>query len=326
MTQRETSAAIDDAAAAWLARLDRAPLIGLEACELEAWLAGDVRRRGAFARARAVMVYTDRARTLDARSDAIGRDRVGRLGAYNLLTRRATLAAGGAVAATVIGGVVSLGFGGWLPDRAYETQKGEVRRLPLADGSVLTLNTATKVDVKFSAARRDIHLVEGEAVFDVAKNPKRPFWVDTGDVRIRAIGTSFTVRKWPGKPTQVLVSEGVVEVSRTGSEPLRVSANQQARNNADAPLTSSVLDADAMTRELMWRQGMIAFEGSSLREAALEFSRYSDTRIEIEDPAVADKTITGLFSANNPAGFARAVALSLNLNTQTEGNTIHLSR
>ncbi|HVY35307.1 MAG TPA: FecR domain-containing protein [Caulobacteraceae bacterium] len=326
MTQRETSAAIDDAAAAWLARLDRAPLIGPEADALEAWLAADPRRRGAFARARAVMVYTDRARTLLDRSDAKGRDGFVRQGAYSRVTRRGTLVAGGAVAATVLVGVISLGFGFWLPGRAYETQKGEVRRLPLADGSVLTLNTATKVDVKFSAARRDIQLVEGEAVFDVAKNAKRPFYVDSGDLRVRAVGTSFTVRKWPGKPTQVLVSEGVVEVSRAGSKPIRVSANQQAQVNADASLSSTAVDADALTRELMWRQGMISFEASTLRDAALQFSRYSDTRIEIDDPVVADKTISGLFSATNPAGFARAVALSLNLNTRTEGDTIRLSR
>ncbi len=218
--------------------------------------------------------------------------------------------------------------------RSYQTARGEVRLVPLQDGSVVTLNTATKVAVKFSDARRDIQLIDGEALFNVAKNPARPFVVNAGDVQVRAVGTSFTVRKLPDQATQVLVREGVVEITRDGrtslnaaiAAPVRLAANQQALALPNAPITHAVLEPGAVVRKLVWNEGMIAFEGTSLQEAADEFSRYSDPRIMIDDPSVANETITGLFSADNPAGFAKAVALSLNLNARDQGGEIHLRR
>ncbi len=329
MSQRETPEAIDEAAAAWVARIDRAPLSPAEDAELDAWLAADSRRQGAFAKANAVMIYADRARPLGSAYDDGDADMFIRPlpadRAYGS-TRRWTLAVGGAAAAAAVMGI---GYEVWRPAQRFETERGELRRLPLEDGTVVTLNTATKVAVKFTTARRDVQLLEGEALFDVAKNPKRPFYVDAGDVRVRAVGTSFTVRKLPGNPTQVLVSEGIVEVTRSGggaAGAVRLVANQQVLARPNAPFATSALAPAAVVRELMWRQGMLSFEGASLREAAAEFSRYSDPQIAVDDPTIANETITGLFSANDPAGFAQAVALSLNLSTRTEDGKIHLSR
>jgi len=330
MNQRESPEAIDEAAAAWVARIDRAPLSSAEEAELDAWLAADSRRQGAFAKANAVMSYADRARPLGPaydEGDAAMFVRPVIADRAHGSTRRWTLAAGGAVAATMIGAVVGIGYEAWRPAQRFETERGELRRLPLADGTVVTLNTATKVAVKFTTARRDVQLLEGEALFDVAKNPKRPFYVDAGDIRVRAVGTSFTVRKLPGKPTQVLVSEGIVEVTRSeGGSSLRLVANQQVIARPTDLFTSSTMASAAVVRELMWRQGMLSFEGASLREAAAEFSRYSDPQIAVDDPTIADETITGLFSANDPAGFAQAAALSLNLSTRMEGGKIHIRR
>ncbi len=331
MIKRETAEAIDDAAAAWVARLDRAPLTPAEAGKLKAWLAVDPRRRGAFARARAVMISADRARTLGAAFDG-GEPgmfvSIPQGGHWNRPTRRWAL--GGALAASLVAGAMAVGFKVFRPAQQFETQRGEVRRLPLTDGSVLTLNTATRVAVSYSADRRDIHLIEGEALFDVAKNAKRPFFVDAGDVRVRAVGTSFSVRKLPGRPTQVLVSEGVVEISRLGAatraQPVRVKANELALATGDGTIQASAVESAALTRELMWREGMIAFEGQTLRDAVEEFSRYSDPPITIDDPRVARETITGLFAADNPGGFAQAVALSLGLKMRTDDSGIHLRR
>jgi transmembrane sensor len=223
-----------------------------------------------------------------------------------------------------------LEFEAWGPSQQYETQRGEVRRLPLADGTVVTLNTATKVLVKFSKRSRNIQLIDGEVLFDVAKNPKRPFFVDTGDIRVRAVGTSFSVLKLSNRPTQVLVREGVVEITQPDgertSQPVRLVANERALAQPHAPIIPSAVAPGDVVRDLSWQQGMVSFEGTSLQQAAEEFSRYSDLQITVDDPIVANETITGLFSATNPAGFAHAVALSLNLNARTEGNTIHLSR
>ena len=326
MNQRESSASIEDAAAAWAVRLDRALLTPAEQAELDSWLAADPRRLGAFARARAVMAFADRARILEPGYDSSGLE-VHDGFTLQRPTRRWALAGSSALAAGVALAAVGIGFQFWTSAQRYETERGEVRRLPLADGTVMTLNTASKLAVKYSNARRDIRLIQGEALFDVAKNPQRPFIVDTGDLRVRAVGTSFTVRKLAGRPTEVIVREGVVELTRPDAiGVVRLQANQRAYAQPDDRISLSALGPDAVAREMAWQQGRISFEGTSLAEAAEDFVRYSDPQISIDDPSVAKETISGLFSANNPQAFAKAVALALNLNVRTEGGKIHLSR
>jgi transmembrane sensor len=297
---------------------------------LDAWLAADPRRLGAFAKARAVMVYADRARILEPGyigAEPYPFDGVERLMRRRGPTRRWALMGASAMAAGVATAAAGIGFAVWTSVQRYQTERGEVRRLPLADGSVVTLNTATKLEVKFSGASRNIQLVQGEALFDVAKNPRRPFYVDAGDVRVRAVGTSFTVAKLPGRPTEILVREGVVEITRPGAVgAVRLGANERALVRADEQITSSAMEPGSIARKLAWRQGMISFEGTSLSEAAAEFARYADPQIVVDDPSIANQTISGMFSAENPQGFAKAVAVSLNLSAQTEGGKIYLSR
>jgi len=333
MSQRKSYTAIDDAAFSWVARIDRAPLSPSESSELEAWLSGDIRCEGAFARARAVMALAGRIGVLSPVATGQGAEPFG--APVGILrsskpNRRWALAAGGSIAASLAVAALGLQLKAWTEAQHYETGRGEVRRVTLADGTVVTLNTATKVVVKFSKSERNIHLVEGEDLFDVAKNPLRPFLVDAGRLRVRAVGTSFSVLRLPSRPTQVLVREGVVEITESSSDalsqPIRLAANEQAFARPRAPIIPSALAPEAVVRNLSWQHGMLSFEGTSLQEAAEEFSRYSDKQITVDDPNVANETITGLFSATNPAGFAHSVALSLNLNTWTEGNTIHLSR
>jgi transmembrane sensor len=175
--------------------------------------------------------------------------------------------------------------------------------------------------------------VQGEALFDVAKNPARPFVVDAGDVRVRAVGTSFTVRKMPAHATEVLVREGIVEVTPVGealapeaARPVQLVANQTVIAKPAQVIAPVTMEPAALARELAWREGMIAFEAMSLKDATEEFARYSDPKIVVDDPSVGAEVITGLFSADNPAGFAKAIAISLNLNAHTVGDEIHLSR
>jgi transmembrane sensor len=78
--------------------------------------------------------------------------------------------------------------------------------------------------------------------------------------------------------------------------------------------------------ELAWREGMLSFEDVSLRQAADQFARYSDTHIFFSDPAIGNETVTGLFAANDPVGFARSVALSLDLQAYASANNVVLRR
>lgn len=316
----QTAHEIDAAAADWAARADRG-LSPEEAQTLEAWLAGDIRRVGAYAKARAVMLYTDRAQALGRTYDP---EAFRAAGAPARPSRR--LLIGGTAAAAVAAAVFGVGLR--LKPVVYSTRRGEVRVISLQDGSVITLNTASKVAVSYSERRRDVKLVAGEALFDVAHDQSRPFVVAAGDTQVRAVGTSFTVSHIGATPVRVLVREGVVEVNRPKlAAPVRAAANTRVLAPIQAiSVESAAVPAAEVGRALAWREGRIAFEGETLAQAAEQFSRYSDIRIVIADAGTANEEITGLFQANDPVGFAQAVATSLDLKTQVGAGEVRISR
>jgi len=290
---------IDARAADWAARLDRGALSAAQEEELSAWLAGDIRRRGAFARAMAIADYSNRAR-------ALGPDFVP---ARPLWSSRRTLlrALGGAVA---MAASLLLIFQPW--QHRLSTGIGEIRRLALEDGSRLTLDTASVVELHYSAERRGVLLKSGEAFFEVAKNSERPFIVESGDTVVRAVGTAFMVRNLPNQPVEVLVQEGKVEITRRShpeAPPVFASANVRAVSPGQSvEPTVTRVETGEVKRRLAWRDGIISFQGDSLQQAAETFARYSPQHIVITDPDLANRTVTGLFASNNPKGFSEAVA------------------
>ncbi len=326
-TPNETARQIDATAADWAARLDRGVLSPEDESALDAWLAGDPRRAGAFARARAVSLYSERAKALGPNFDpeAFKPNAV----AFSPARRRLLW---GTAAAAGIGGAVLAGYGLMARGEIYTTRRGEMRVVPLADGSVVNLNTASRIQVLYTKTQRTIHLDQGEALFDVAKDAARPFIVYAGDTAVRAVGTSFSVLRLADAPVQVLVREGVVEIDRAAAAPIRLSANMRAvaplatAVEALQPIKTMTVAPAEVERAVAWREGRIAFEGETLRQAVQDFSRYSDTRIVIDDPSVADEEITGLFQANDPVGFAQAAATSLSLHADIGDNQVVLRR
>ncbi len=140
----------------------------------------------------------------------------------------------------------------------------------------------------------------------MAKNRKRPFVVEADGTTVRAVGTSFTVALLPEQPVQVLVREGVVEVKRPdqpAAPPVRLLANTKAIAPKDAPVIAQKVASAEVTRALSWRVGRLAFEGETLAQAAAIFARYSETRIVIDDPGVANRTITGLYVSKRSVGY-----------------------
>ena len=317
---RQAASQIDEAAAAWVAKLDRRLTPGEEQ-QLQAWLASDDRHLGAFGRMHALSLHTERAAALgsDYRPDRF------RPASAELSRRQALRAAG------LVLGVAAAGSGAYWSLRAsgrHATGRGEVRSIALADGSVVTLNTASEILVRYSRARRTIRLLKGEALFDVAKDRERPFVVDAGDMKVRAVGTRFTVRRLDRSPIQVLVQEGVVEVSEpaaAGSRKIRVTANMRATKTAVNTVTASVAPAE-IGRELVWRQGSIAFEGETLAQASSEFARYSDIHIVIDDPDLAGEQVSGMYSAHDPVGFGRAIAEAFSARVEIRENEVRLYR
>lgn len=298
MVERESAADIEAAAARWVVRVDRdGENPGLRA-ELQAWLAGDRRRVGAYARAEAAWTHMDRASVL-AFGDMPQR------ASPSLVRRRGVIAGFGALAASLAAAVVAPR----LLSRRYDTALGEIRRVPMSDGSVAAINTDSVVEIAMRPRLRAVKLERGEAWFAVAKDPERPFVVESGPVRVRAVGTAFSVRKREGG-SDVLVTEGVVEVWTQGDTraPRRVAAGQRvfAENDGGVPGSPSA-DAD-LGRQLAWRDGQIVLDGQTLAEAAAEFNRYNDRKIVVADPRLANERFVGWFRTNDPEGFAEAVA------------------
>jgi transmembrane sensor len=133
----------------------------------------------------------------------------------------------------------------------------------------------------------------------------------------------------PEDPVEVLVREGVVEIKRPAipvAAPVVVRIDEKATAPADAPIVVTPERPDNMARDLAWKAGRIAFEDTSLASVAREFARYSQTRIIIDDPAVARRTVTGLFVSNDPVGFAKGVALSFHLKAEVGQDEVRLKQ
>ncbi len=326
---------IDDIAADWAARLDARPLSATEQAELDAWLAQDPRCLGAFARARAVMVPLAAPRPATR----------------SLPSRRALLwGGGGAIAAGITGAATVAIHPPAARPRRFESLLGEIRHIPLDDGSRITLNTDSALSVEFSATRRLVRLLRGEAYFEVAKAHDRPFIVSGPFVQVRTVGTAYNVRLTDPHTMQVDLTSGRVALENPPSplmrslqgltggwpasddlSPVFMEAGHRATitlSDASNKMLISIeaVADDALARGLAWRDGQIAFENTSLAEAAAEFARYSPRRLVIADPALAHSHISGLFATTDPAGFAKACALSLGAHVRNEDDNIVLYR
>ncbi len=312
---------IDQQACDWAARRDGSALTPAEQTAFETWLAADIRHLGAYARAGAVLASLERV-------GAAGADQLRLAASPARLTRRVAIWGTGIAAALVAGAMNADTIRRFFEQQTYATGLGETKVVPLVDGSVLTLNTNSKVMVDYKSDVREIGLAYGEVLFDVAKDRKRPFLVNAGDTEVRAVGTSFTVKLLADQPLRVLVQEGTVEVRRPGnprSQVVRVSRNGEAVAQSNKPIQTVAVEPAKVTRDLAWRFGRIAFDNVTLKDAAEEFARYSDIRMRV-DPEVSDQSITGLFVSNDPVGFARAAATSLNLRAEIGDREVRLSR
>ncbi len=315
---------IEQQAADWVARMDR----GLDSDEteaLEAWKAQSTRHAGALARAQAVFAHFDLGAEIESVAHTSAREPTHQDATSGTRRHWPLLAA---AASVVLAALVVIVMSIDTVDH-YSTMVGEVRHLPLPDGSTLTLNTDTRVEVKMNASTRHVALRGGQIMLDVARDEQRPFIVDSGEARIEVVGTRFSVRNDPGRTLEVVVLDGTIELSRAVKDerrdPIRMSRNTRAITTDSGEIELDKLESSETERLLQWRDGMLAFSGDTLGEAVKEFSRYSRTRIVIDDPAVAERRIVGLYRATDPAGFARATAASLGLDMRVSGNRIHLS-
>lgn len=320
MSSIPSASEIDEEAADWAARVDAHGLDVEHDPELQVWLRGDARRAGALLRAQAAISLLDRGRALASASpsvEAIVAEKPNR--------RALMVGAGGAVAAALVGG---LGLWSLRPQR-LDTRLGEIRRVPLADGSLVAINTQTALDVTMKPKSRRITLQAGEAWFQVAKDPQRPFVVAAGPVRVRAVGTAFSVRRGEDEQAgvDVMVTEGVVETWIEGDQASRRRLSAGERIILASTAAPAVAETPSeIERNLAWRNGEIALDGESLEQAAKLFNRYNARQIVIEDPQLARERFVGLFQTNEPESFAAAVAATLGAEVTDDPRVIRIGR
>jgi transmembrane sensor len=191
----------------------------------------------------------------------------------------------------------------------YSTATGEHRIVTLADGSQLHLNTHSSVRTRFNAFNRDVALLEGEALFTVARDPKRPFRVSTDVVTVQAVGTQFNVYCQDNRRVTVSLVEGRVKVFSPGNAErgaLLLEAGQEAEVPGSASPDTLVvrrIPANELARRLAWRNGDALFTGQTLAEAAAHFNRYNARQILIDDPQIASRRIGGRFRVGDVDGF-----------------------
>jgi transmembrane sensor len=197
------------------------------------------------------------------------------------------------------------------PDRpsgqqSYTTAIGGQRKFALADGSVVTLNTNSRIDVELRGDSRDVHLVQGEAYFDVVHDKTRPFTVYANRYVVRDIGTAFAVHLLDKGLVNVRVTKGSVEIAAPAREGLAsdrakslgiLSAGQDVLFGQKIERAEVLSDAE-LGRKLAWRQGQLIYAGQPLAEVLADIGRYSDIQIELADPALGNLPVGGAFSVN----------------------------
>lgn len=306
---------VDDDAARWALRLE-ATLAPDAQDALDEWLAVDPRRAGALLRAEAMLAYLDRSRAFvsSAKENPVADE--------NLHIGRRAMLVGGSLA---VGGLAFLLF---RPTGVQiETTVGEVRKVALSDGSITAVNTNSKVAVEIGENARNVDLERGEAWFQVAHDKQRPFVVAAGTVRVRAVGTAFSVRRH-ANGVDVLVTEGVVEAWVEGrpNALTRIAAGSKSFI-AETTLTSEVVEAPAdVDRALAWRTGMLALNGESLAYAVNELNRYNARKLVIANETLGREPLVGYFRTDQPENFSRAVANMVGARVEIDEDVIRIDR
>jgi transmembrane sensor len=214
----------------------------------------------------------------------------------------------------------------YLQHPAVSTGVGERRQLVLDDGTQVSMNTATRLVKHYSASERRIELEAGEVLFDVVADSSRPFVVVAGDREVRALGTSFLVRRDDERLAVTLVDGkvAIASVDATGGgaglpailEPgERVTFNEHHRPKHDRP---------QLEKLTAWQQGLVNIDNLTLIHAVSEMNRYSTTQLVVEGPA-ADIRVSGVFRITDSQNMARAVAMTHGLKLREEGRRIVLS-
>lgn len=208
--------------------------------------------------------------------------------------------------------------------QAFQTKFGEQRSILLDDGSRVTLNTASRIEIDLDEDHRLIHLVQGEALFEVAHDATRPFDVKAGANVLRAVGTQFDVDLRPTHTTVTVVEGQVALMSgadRDGRLPTLIAADRLVITAAGPGVTRHGIDVAAA---ISWTQRQLVFDHRPLGEVADEFNRYNHDRIEIGSARLRAEQITGTFQSNDAASFVSFLSSIPGVRIRADGSGGHI--
>lgn len=222
----------------------------------------------------------------------------------------------------------------------YETAVGERKKVWLADGSSVFLNTNSLIEVRIDDQQRELILHQGEAIFGVAHDPERAFSVSAGDGIFTAVGTEFNLEMMNHHHVELVVTDGEVLVGvKTGSTvssaraapgsyprpSVVVSAGQQYIVGESDRQVVQIEPADIEVR-LSWRQGNLVFRGESLEEAVREISRYATVQFVFVDEDLRNERVGGLFKAGDVDGMLETLQNNFDIEYERVGDNRVLLR
>jgi transmembrane sensor len=310
----------EETAARWLLRQEENGWSEADQAELDAWLAAAPENKVAYWRLEHGWRKVDRIAAL--RGPALPARPEWRPVA---IWRPAAVAAG--VAACLMAGALIWTGAGLLGHKTYQTEIGARETVPLADGTKVELNTQTSLRAAVTAKSREVWLDRGEAYFEVAHDPSRPFVVHAGAKTVTVLGTKFSVRR-NGDQVEVAVVEGRVRVTDSASAAATPPPVLTRGDTAIAEGHSMIVAAksvERVTSELSWRQGLLTFDQSTLADAASEFNRYNRKKLVIAEE-VAQMRIGGSFEAENVDAFARLLQRAYGLKVDDNDETVKISQ
>lgn len=325
MAQSDPSDTIQQQAALWAARSANEDMATQHHDALAAWLDADRRHQGAYLRACALLHAMEHA-VIQSETTPIAEN--DNLPAPHAEAGRSSrwrgVATGGAMIAACAAGLLYLVnplLGG--TDRMGMPTR---QALTLADGSSVTLDKGGKISAALEKGSRRITLESGEATFHVAKDRTRPFIVQSGDVYAQATGTVYTVHRLSTAGGEVSVTEGSVLVWARGrrAQAVLLHAGQTLALNPTTlpPLTQQAANAHSPAPD----GNQFSFDNIPIAAAAARFNRVNRTQLIITDPVIGRLPIIGLFDADDPEQFARAVSMVAHARMVQDGNRIVIEK
>ena len=321
-----TTNTIDDEASIWLVRLDGGNLSDQSRKELKSWLLADKRH------AVALNAMADVWDGMDDILSSISDDNASTNASLWPILKPVFQPF--ALAASISFIAIFLWFA--MPDNvqknSYATLIGQQMDATFDDGSVIHLNTNSRIETEFSNDRRIIKLVKGEALFEVAHDPNRPFIVYAGNRLVQAIGTKFVVHLAPDD-IQVTVTDGKVKMSKVAlntqladikelnntsmmKDDVYIAKGEKVIVGSDQAPKLTHVNPENINRELSWLEGKLIFDNEALFDVIEEINRYVDVQIVLKDPSLHNIPINGRFDLKDSEALIEAIELSFNMTSQ----------